>query len=278
MKKVILFPILFLLMVSVACKKESKTKEKSVSYEKISLKDELFLFDDKKHLGATLEINLNYPCLTDDEQGNSALQSLYSTLVFGEEYAGMSVKEAEDKYVTAFRAEKKTWENDYQEMKKMSEEMDFEMRDSLNYYQSLSDTVCYEGQNLLSFQVRSYNYSGGAHGMTSLLSYVVTLDGVQLKEQDLFQEGYYDALKNIILNKILLQNNVKSIDELPELGYINTEGIVPNENFYITDKGITYVYVPYEIACYAMGISEVFLSYSEISHLLKADSPIASLL
>lgn len=160
----------------------------------------------------------------------------------------------------------------------MAEEDGFDMRDSLNYAVMITDSIVYDQNNLLSFQVTNYSYEGGAHGGMSLLCYLLTTDGKRLYESDLFIDDYYDVLKEILVQKILKQNKVETLDALSELGYINTDGIVPNGNFYLSEGGITYVYGQYEIACYAMGISEVYLPFAEIKHLLKENTPLTPLL
>lgn len=41
--------------------------------------------------------------------------------------------------------------------------------------------------------------------------------------------------------------NADTERELRKLGY-SVEDIVPNDNFFVSEEGITYVYMPYEIA------------------------------
>jgi hypothetical protein len=56
-----------------------------------------------------------------------------------------------------------------------------------------------------------------------------------------------------------------------------TDSIKPNGNFYITDESINYIFNPYEIAPYYMGITEVSLPYDRLEDLLKPNSLIAYL-
>ena len=42
------------------------------------------------------------------------------------------------------------------------------------------------------------------------------------------------------------------------------DSVFVTENVYFTEKGIMFVYNPYEIASYAQGIISIFLSYEKI--------------
>jgi hypothetical protein len=45
--------------------------------------------------------------------------------------------------------------------------------------------------------------------------------------------------------------------------------IYPSDTFYVTADGLTYVYHPYEIGPYALGIIEVTIPWNEIKDILK---------
>ena len=62
--------------------------------------------------------------------------------------------------------------------------------------------------------------------------------------------------------------NADTERELRKLGY-SVEDIVPNDNFFVSEEGITYVYMPYEIAPYALGRTDIFLPWSVLNSILK---------
>ena len=61
----------------------------------------------------------------------------------------------------------------------------------------------------------------------------------------------------------------KSLDELHEQDYLLTMDIYAPQNFILGDDEITFIYNPYEIAPYSKGNTELTLSYSQLSKLMK---------
>ncbi|RYF79039.1 MAG: DUF3298 domain-containing protein, partial [Chitinophagaceae bacterium] len=58
------------------------------------------------------------------------------------------------------------------------------------------------------------------------------------------------------------QFKLKPTDALTEVLFENK--IAPNDNFYITGKGIGFSYAPYEIAAYAYGEINLFIAFKDI--------------
>ena len=124
--------------------------------------------------------------------------------------------------------------------------------------------------SLWSYAMDVYEYTGGAHGNRYLLIQNYDLQtGDAVSEQDLFIDDYYEQLKTLLLEALIAQTDeAETKKDLRRLGY-SVADVVPNENFYVTDEGITYVYNPYEIAPYAMGCIQISLSWDSIRHLLR---------
>ena len=123
---------------------------------------------------------------------------------------------------------------------------------------------------LWSYAMDVYEYTGGAHGNRYLLIQNYDLEtGDMVNEQDLFIDDYYEPLKTLLLNALIAQtDNAESKRDLRRMGY-SVADVVPNENFYVTKEGITYVYNPYEIAPYAMGCIEIFLPWETVRPLIR---------
>lgn len=123
---------------------------------------------------------------------------------------------------------------------------------------------------LWSYAMDVYEYTGGAHGNRYLLIQNYDLEtGDMVNEQDLFIDDYYEPLKTLLLNALIAQtDNAESKRDLRRMGY-SVADVVPNENFYVTQEGITYVYNPYEIAPYAMGCIEIFLPWETVRPLIR---------
>ena len=123
---------------------------------------------------------------------------------------------------------------------------------------------------LWSYAMDVYEYTGGAHGNRYLLIQNYDLEtGDMVNEEDLFIDDYYEPLKTLLLNALIAQtDNAESKRDLRRMGY-SVADVVPNENFYVTQEGITYVYNPYEIAPYAMGCIEIFLPWETVRPLIR---------
>ena len=124
--------------------------------------------------------------------------------------------------------------------------------------------------SLWSYAMDVYEYTGGAHGNRYLLIQNYDLQtGDAVSEQDLFIDDYYEQLKTLLLEALIAQTDeAETKKDLRRLGY-SVVDVVPNENFYVTPEGITYVYNPYEIAPYAMGCIQISLPWDSVRHLLR---------
>ena len=121
-----------------------------------------------------------------------------------------------------------------------------------NYTSSTS--ISYNKNGLVVAEDYNYVFSGGAHGNYSV-SYR-TFDkkiGKLISFYDFFDEDAYDSLLPLI------EKEIKSRDI-----FTFDDSIFVTENVYFTEKGIMFVYNPYEISSYAQGIISVFLSYEKI--------------
>jgi Protein of unknown function (DUF3298) len=67
----------------------------------------------------------------------------------------------------------------------------------------------------------------------------------------------------------LVDNKLTKSEELIEKGFFDLSDLKPNNNFLITQNGITYGFNEYEIAPYYMGLIKVSLSNSKITHILR---------
>ncbi len=126
--------------------------------------------------------------------------------------------------------------------------------------------------NLISITLNCYIYSGGAHGISHISNYLFDIkSGEQIKLEDILNSTD-PKLIEILKNTLLEDNN------LTKDSFFKFDEIVPNQNFAITDKGITFLYNHYEITSYASGTPEAMLSFDEIKPFLKKESPLSHLI
>ena len=114
---------------------------------------------------------------------------------------------------------------------------------------------------VISLPVSYYQYTGGAHGLTTKVSYNYDLKtGKELRLKDLFKEGF--DYKSIIDKKVR-----EDIEKEKELYFDNGalfKGVNENQAYYLNRDGIIVYFQQYEIAPYSSGIREFKIPYGEL--------------
>ena len=76
---------------------------------------------------------------------------------------------------------------------------------------------------------------------------------------------------------IFKQNNATGNEQLNDLGYFNVENITVSRNFYFDENGVTWSYLPNELAVEAVGEPKIFIPYGDLADYLCDDSIIKNL-
>ena len=112
-----------------------------------------------------------------------------------------------------------------------------------------------------------YSFRGGAHGIQTLSQLVFDKEtGEQLAEADFFVPDYAKPVA------ALMQASVKKEMEAedPELlQLVEMEFVVPNGNFSVTTDGMSWIFQPYEVGPYALGIVTALVSWEELKPYLQ---------
>lgn len=121
--------------------------------------------------------------------------------------------------------------------------------------------VAYNQACIISLYLDNYQYTGGAHGLTTRTSQTWNLKTRKmLKLRELYKcSGNYKAY---IKKRIIAE-----IEENPDLYFENYEELVEQtfnvNNFYCTPEGIVVYFQQYDIAPYSSGIREFLLPYNK---------------
>ncbi len=119
--------------------------------------------------------------------------------------------------------------------------------------------------NMCSYVVYEYNFTGGAHGTDNETGLVFDLTtGELLYEEDIFKDGFEEEMA-----KALTAHLKDSFENADDYEMLFVKEIAPNGNFYITDKGVTYLYGRYEIGPYVIGLTRVTVPWAEIVDLVQ---------
>lgn len=172
-------------------------------------------------------------------------------------------------YLINYLSEGKSALEDYDEDLRSAEEW-------MSYEERVSGKVLYNANNLISYQVNIYSYTGGAHGNTALRNLVFDCGQCyQLHMGDVFIYSSTSDIADMMCQELIKQFDGKSIETLCNEGVLfQPFNLTPSENFYVDDKGITWTYDPYEIAPYATGIITITLSWEQLYPYIDSESPV----
>jgi hypothetical protein len=142
---------------------------------------------------------------------------------------------------------------------------------SYNYDLSERLQIAFQSPKLVCLAFTTYSFTGGAHGNygTTYTSLDLTRNKA-LEVKDVLNAQGLKALQRLLERNFRRQFNLKDTDPLSEGGLFE-DHIKPNNNFYVTSKGIGFSYVPYEIGPYAMGEVNIYIPLKDVqAYLLPA--------
>jgi hypothetical protein len=263
-------------LLTYACKEKPKSEVDSLTLSTSSLTDKAQLKNSPVHLGLDLSVSIDYPADFPDPE---VLKNVRRVLL--NDY----FQESDSVYETP-KAVLEAYSNNYKQFFFESESTYADMEDeegmygSDSWYNKQKTIIRNNDDYLFSYTVSIDRYSGGAHGEKRYINTVVDLkNGKKITEDDLFTDKAKAIVASMIIDKIIKQNKLNSVEELIEIGYFDlNEELNLNNNFYLTEKGLTYTFNEYEIAGYAVGTTEVFLDFGSLSTYLKPGNPLAALL
>ncbi len=124
------------------------------------------------------------------------------------------------------------------------------------------------------YQMNYDEYGGGAHGIYEI-SYtnIRKSDGHAMLPNDVFKMEKLEEIQGIMLQQLLADNDCETQEELTETTGILDWGelSIDKHNFALTNDGIHFLYNPYEIGCFAIGIVQFTVPYSKLKDYLKID-------
>lgn len=264
------------LFASCNSKDQHSISDNDIAFDTISINKIYHLENDSTKPSCSLKIKYIAPIEYVDTIILSQIQKAISTTFFGgNTYNDLNAKDATEKYA-----------NNYIDLYKIDAETLFanwdqsdESEDYFSYYKTMESNVIYNKSNLISYQVKSMEYKGGANAYTEYKNIVVNLEsGNIISEGDIFVTGYKKVLDELLLLKLKQKNKVESADALFELGYSRIEDFTSNNNFLVDNKGISYIFNQGDYSIPTLGEIRIELTFSELTPILKEESPLSNLI
>jgi len=156
-----------------------------------------------------------------------------------------------------------------------------EFIDAQNYYPSSFGWedrrriyVSCNSNYILSLSFRFFSYSGGAHPNGWEIFFNFNLyTGEVLKLENLFTESQIKELNSIAEIKFREIYDIEEGASLEKYGFwFDDNKFELNDNFLITDKGLIFLFNPYEITAYVIGSTTIEITYNDIKDLIRRDS------
>lgn len=286
--------ILLISIVIISCNNKEASKfrvENDIEFDTIRTAKRHHIEGDSKNPYCDIRIEFVYP-KTSKETELKTIQQFFVKSIFGGSFEELEPEHAIEAYVSNYfknySKDADTYRGTVTDMNELNalipgidiHDSEHVMSDMFySYFESLSDSITFNQYDIISFQVKQSNSKGEPNSFyVSYRNYVLNLNtGNQILEGDIFIGGYDYAMQNIIITTLIEQNNVETLEDLEDIGYFGVREIVPNKNFLINDKGITYTFNKGEYSAYQLDAPEVFIPFNIIRPLLRENTIISKL-
>jgi hypothetical protein len=132
----------------------------------------------------------------------------------------------------------------------------------LQWYTSTTVSVRYDEADLLVLDDDVSSFAGGAHG-----SFYKTVDVIDLASGKELALKDITTADSVTLERLLEPALRKGFGLTPKQKLTEVlfeDYLAANNNFYVTQKGLGFVYNPYEVASWAQGVIEVYIPFSAL--------------
>lgn len=262
MKKVLVSILAILALVGCKHTSSEPVQTKEYSYE------EYYALEEGRTDSLYVSITLDYPVAVQNAEVLPVIQRSIKQELFGDAYQDMDIRQAIEAYTAMLKTEYR--QNNLPVLAELVREGNTNMDALLREEQIISSMVMGVHEGIMSYGVERYVFMGGAHGSNfRIFSNYDLRTGAMLHEWDLFKPGYAEPLTDLLLENMVAQNeDLTLIEDLQEYGY-NVDEIHPNDNFFLTDSCLVYVFGQYEIGPYALGETEIAIGYDQLAALLQ---------
>lgn len=181
----------------------------------------------------------------------------------------ISPTEAVDSYIDDFLKE---YRSDITTLYLQGDEFEEDgMHSWFNQYIDLqTQTTSSRQGKVVNYVANQSSYTGGAHRNYYIcwLNFDSQTGNLLTLEQILIPD-YEPKLLEALAYELQVKCNAESMEGVREAGYLNWSELYVPDNFQIKDDGILFLYNPYEIAPWWMGVTELMLTNETLKNILK---------
>jgi len=240
---------------------ENKTPS-PLDFESVEISEEVALASGRDDL-YSLDVRIEYPTAGEPSESLSKIKTVILDATLGTDYSSYAVDKAVEKYkedrIESYKEENLELLDDLLQVDEGVMEAD------LSWDEKIEGKFQGEYKGIRSYVVDTYIYQGGAHGSYGQLSVNIKMStGEVIEEEDFFISDYSVRLSGIISSHLR-----EALPDDESYAMLFMTDVQPNGNFQFTSSGIKYIYSPYEIGPYALGIITVSIPWEEISDLIN---------
>ena len=138
------------------------------------------------------------------------------------------------------------------------------------YHDHLIGRAEYGIENVINYRLLEDVFTGGAHPckLTTILRFN-TQTGEFITLDNVFPTINRPQLQDILLEKLMKDQNVHSLDELHQKGILEMTDMFISNNFALREDSIEFHYNEYDIAPYAYGACTICVSYDDVKDIIS---------
>ena len=271
------FILLFFMVFLFSCSKNAsalKENKPAVIVKSQHLNDNSsFTMSNGERCTIVADATIDYPVSAGEDMSVDSLQRLFAAYVL-ESGDSLSLQEAMRQIVA-----NSMHQYDFmQEPVNKDEADESEDMATLKYSTSTRVTPIYNKNGVVTFErVDVVKKNDKVTSITHrYYSFDVTTQ-TYIDVNNLFRDDAIADVCQLLKQQLLTQNNAKGNEQLNDLGYFNVENISVSRNFYFDDKGVTWSFLPNELAVEAVGEPKITIPYGELETSLCENSIIERL-
>lgn len=141
--------------------------------------------------------------------------------------------------------------------------------ETIGWKATINGMITFENNELITIELRSYLFTGGAHGYgsTNYLNFNKKRGG-KIGPRELFEDR--EGFQKYAETQFRLQQNIPANKSINSTGFMfEKDHFYLPENIGFTEKGLKLLYNQYEVASYADGPIELTLPYKDVQKFLS---------
>ena len=201
-------------------------------------------------------VSLDYPMvLGDTTHVATAFRHAIVESAFGWDYDTLDVETASRVYVESLVEDFRDLSADMKSAGMYGDGTDSEVAE---WFDTVTGYFAGSSRRFSSYMLEYSSYSGGAHPELAAEGIVFDLhEGVRVSLDDIFKPGFDEILGSLI--------SLHAPECMPEgaAEALFSPSITPTGNFVLTGRSITFIYNPYEIGPYTLGVIQISVPLRE---------------